>query len=321
MDFFSTWLVLPAAVALDLIVGDPRSLPHPIRWMGNAIVFFEPRFRSIALSPAASGTLFTVSLVLCTWLAGYVLLGIAGATLPVFEIALEIVLIYYCLAIRSLYGSAKDVWHSLRNNDLASARRKVSRIVGREVDQLAEAGVSRATVETVAENLVDGIVSPLLYAAIGGAPLCLAFKMISTLDSMVGYKNDTYRHFGKAGARLDDVANFIPARLSVPVIALATRLLSGNGRQALETGFQEGKNHSSPNAGYPEAAFAGALSVRLGGPNYYHGVLVEKPYIGGRFGEVGTGHISRACDLMMAASLLWAGIAWGFSGLCRYLGG
>ena len=253
--------------------------------------------------------LFAGGLVSLTWLVGHLIVTAASAIHPGVELAVEILLIYYCLAIRSLDSEARAVEKALTVS-LDAARTRVSRIVGREVHKLDETGVSRATVETVAENLVDGIISPIFYAVLGGAPLCLAFKMISTLDSMVGYKNDTYIHFGKAGARLDDLANFIPARLSVPVIAAAAWLLSGYGRQALQTGIREGENHSSPNAGYPEAAFAGALKVRLGGPNYYHGILVEKPYIGSRFGDTGIGHISKACDLMMVVSLLWAGLLW-----------
>lgn len=319
MGPLSAWMVLPAAVALDLILGDPPSMPHPIRWMGNAITWFEPRFRRLCLPLAVSGTLFAAGLVLMTWLTGHLIVTAAGAIHPGVELAVEILLIYYCLAIRSLDSEARSVAKAL-GDSLDAARTKISRIVGREVHKLDETGISRAAVETVAENLVDGIISPIFYAVLGGAPLCLAFKMVSTLDSMVGYKSETYIHFGKAGARLDDLANFIPARLSVPVIAAAARLLSGDGRQALETGIREGKNHSSPNAGYPEAAFAGALKVRLGGPNYYHGILVEKPYIGGRFGDTAPGHISKACDLMMTVSLLWAALFWGFDLLFRYLG-
>lgn len=319
MESLTAWMVLPAAVALDLILGDPPFMPHPIRWMGNAITYLEPRFRRLPLPTVVSGALFAGGLVLTTWLAGYLVVKAAGAIHPGVGVAVEILLIYYCLAIRSLDREARAVAKAL-GVSLDLARKQVSRIVGREVHRLDEAGVSRATVETVAENLVDGIISPIFYAALGGAPLCLAFKMISTLDSMVGYKNDAYILFGKASARLDDLANFIPARLSVPVIAAATRLLSGNDRRAMQTGIREGKHHSSPNAGYPEAAFAGALNVRLGGPNYYHGILVKKPYIGGRFGDTGIGHIARACDLMIVVSLLWAAIVWEFDVLLWYLG-
>jgi len=182
-------------------------------------------------------------------------------------------------------------------------------IIGRDVASLSANGVKRGCVETVAENLVDGVIAPLFFAAIGGAPLAVAYKMVNTLDSMVGYKNERYVLFGKASARMDDIANYIPARLSVPVIALAAQLLAGKGRVALTTAVAEGGNHSSPNAGYAEAAFAGVLGVRLNGPNYYSGERVDKPWLGIRFSrETDIRHIRQACDLMFLSSLLWVSV-------------
>jgi adenosylcobinamide-phosphate synthase len=151
----------------------------------------------------------------------------------------------------------------------------------------------------------------LFFAAIGGAPLAMAYKMVNTLDSMIGYKNEKYLYFGRAVARLDDVLNYVPARLSVPIIALAAQFLTGKGACAFETAVKEGANHSSPNAGLPEAAFAGALAVKLNGPNTYNGKLVDKPYIGVRFGKTKIEHIKQSCDIMMLSSLLWLGIVWG----------
>ena len=177
-------------------------------------------------------------------------------------------------------------------------------IVGREVDRLDATGVTRAAVETVAENLVDGVISPLFFAVIGGAPLALAYKMVNTLDSMVGYKNDRYLHFGHFAARMDDVANFIPARLSVSLIALAAHLLAGRGKTVLSVARRDGRAHASPNAGYPEAAFAGALNLWMGGPNIYHGRRVDKPVIGRGLADARPGDIRRACRLMLATSLL-----------------
>jgi adenosylcobinamide-phosphate synthase len=178
-------------------------------------------------------------------------------------------------------------------------------IVGRQTDTLDERGVTRACVETVAENFVDGFLSPLFFAVIGGVPLAIAYKMVNTLDSMVGYKNETYFYFGRASARTDDVANFIPARLSVLIISLGAALFSFNqGILAFKTGFSQGDLHKSPNAGYPEAAFSGALWVRLGGPSTYHGTRVEKPIIGRSFNDPEKGKIKQACDLMMLASFL-----------------
>ena len=214
-------------------------------------------------------------------------------------------LIYYCISARSLEKSAIEVYDSLIQNRIQDAKAKVALIVGRDVAKLNENGIARATVETVAENLVDGVISPLFFAAIGGAPLAMAYKMVNTLDSMIGYKSQTYQHFGKAAARIDDVANFIPARLAIPIISIAAQILAGRGSQASKTAITEGANHSSPNAGYPEAAFAGALAVRLGGPNYYQGQLVSKPYIGIRFGGIKKKYIRKACDLMLLSVLIW----------------
>jgi adenosylcobinamide-phosphate synthase len=303
-------LAFPAALALDLLLGDPHFLPHPVRWMGRAITRFEPAFRKLPLPLVFSGSLFAVSLVALSWLSGFFLVRLSAAIHPALALVVETVLLYYCLAVRSLHSSAMAVFHALEGGSLEAARGKLAMIVGRDVTGLDPAGISRAAVETVAENLVDGIFSPLFYAVVGGAPLCLAFKMISTLDSMVGYKNERYHLFGKAGARMDDVANFIPARLCVPLIALCARLLSGRGRDALTCAVADGRRHASPNSGFPEAAFAGALSIRLGGPNRYHGQWVEKPHIGDRFPEAKPFHIPRACGLMVLTSLIGFSLLW-----------
>jgi adenosylcobinamide-phosphate synthase len=239
------------------------------------------------------------------------LLKAALAFSPLFGAVIEILMVYFCLATRSLYDAAQAVGKALRRNDLASARRRVAMIVGRETDRLDEEGVRRATVETVAENLVDGIVAPLLYAVMGGGPLAMAYKMVNTLDSMVGYKNERYRDFGKAAARFDDLANWLPARLTVPLVALAAAFLNGRWRSVFVLAWRDGQKHTSPNAGLPEAAFAGVLAVRLGGPNRYHGVMVAKPWIGSAFGPVRAGDISRACDLMLLTAVLALLILWG----------
>ena len=186
-------------------------------------------------------------------------------------------------------------------------------IVGRETERLDESAVARAAVETVAENLVDGIVAPLFFALLGGAPLAMAYKMVNTLDSMVGYRSPRYIEFGRASARLDDAANFIPARLSLPLIVAAARLGFGRGAQAWRIGRRDARRHASPNSGFPEAAFAGALGVRLGGPNRYHGQVVEKPFIGEELREVAITDIRRACRLMVFTTLLAALLAVGWA--------
>ena len=305
MELPISWYIIFAAFILDFVLGDPTHLPHPIRWLGRAITVGEPFFRKLRLKLSVSGALFAISLIAGTWTLTFVLMKTAQYLHPLVKAGVEILLIYYCISIRSLESSAIAVFRALTHPRLDDARAKVALIVGRDVEHLNEDGISRATVETVGENLVDGVISPLFYAAIGGAPLAMAYKMINTLDSMIGYKNDKYRDFGKLAARIDDVANFIPARLSIPVISLAAQIIDGKGVRTFQTAFSEGPNHTSPNAGYSEAAFAGALGVRLGGPGYYDGRLVSKPFLGIPFNPIHPNHIKKACDLMMLSALIW----------------
>lgn len=308
-EFFS-WLAIPAAFALDALIGDPRSLPHPVRWMGKAIERAEPLFRRISANEKLAGLLFAASLILGCWGLGALVVAIAQRLHPVIGFAVEVILLFYCLSARSLAQAAMEIFHLLSEGEVDKARSQVAMIVGRDVDRYHADDIARATVETVAENVVDGVLSPLFFAALGGAPLALAYKMMNTLDSMVGYKNPRYLVFGRAAARIDDTANFVPARLSVLLVALAARLLGLSGRAAFNTAWHEGSHHASPNAGYPEAAFAGALGVQLNGPNFYGGVLVEKPYIGVGLGTVALPHIRLACRLMTLTALLGCLAAW-----------
>ena len=302
------WIVLPAALALDLLLGDPPCLPHPVRWMGRAIEKLEPVFRRLPWSLTVAGGLFALSLILGTWLLAGLLIWIAGIGYPPLGVLVQALLLFCCISITSLEQAALGVHQALKADDLATARRRVALIVGRDVSRLDAAGVARAALESVAENLVDGVIAPLFFFAVGGVPLALAYKMVNTLDSMVGYRNERYIRFGRVAARIDDGANFIPARLSLPIIALSARLLFETGGRSFKTARSDGRRHKSPNAGYPEAAFAGALGVRLGGPNIYQGLWVEKPWIGARFGDVTPAHIPRGCHLMMLTGLLWAGV-------------
>jgi adenosylcobinamide-phosphate synthase len=313
MDSYTTWYILPLAFSLDLLLGDPRKLPHPIRWMGRAIELAELPFRNIRLSLTTSGAAFAACLIVGTWALTGLLTAAVNQIHPMLKTIFEIILIYFSISAGSLEEAAWEIKHCLQDKDLARAREKVALIVGRDVQHYQKTDIARATVETVAENLVDGVISPLFFAAIGGAPLAMAYKMANTLDSMVGYKNEKYASFGKAAARIDDVLNYIPSRLAVPVISLAAHILSGRGIQALKTAVVEGANHSSPNAGFSEAAFAGALGIKLNGPNYYAGKLVDKPYIGAGFGPTSPNHIKKACDIMMLSSFLWLLVAWGAS--------
>ena len=300
----SAALVLALAVALDMWLGDPLWLPHPVRWMGTAIARLEPRCRALPFKPLVCGALMTLLLVAAVWLLTLLAIWTAAALHPAAGVLVQAVLLYTCLSARSLADAARDVETALAHSGLAAGRQAVAMIVGREVDHLDQTGVTRAAVETVAENLVDGVIAPLFFAVLGGVPAAMAYKMVNTLDSMIGYKNKRYHHFGRCAARLDDAANFIPARLSVPLIALAAQLLAGRGGRALATARRDGRAHASPNAGYPEAAFAGTLGIWMGGPNYYHGQLVEKPVIGQGLGQARPGHIRQACRLMLATALI-----------------
>lgn len=302
MIFFTDWYVIGAAFILDLIIGDPLNLPHPVRWMGKAIEKSEPFFRKKIKDTETAGICFSVSLILSTIVMTAIFLKTILFFGSLFGNIAEIILLYYCISTLSLKKAAMDVVRSLKEEGLSLAKKRLALIVGRDVDKLDEEGVSRAAFETVAENLVDGVISPLFWAAIGGVPLAMAYKMVNTLDSMVGYKNEAYRRFGKASAKIDDAANYIPARLSVLTITLASYLLYWDWQQTFKTAVAEGRNHASPNAGFSEAAFAGALKVRLGGPNYYGDRLVSKPYIGEKFGPVSPEHVKKSCELLIYSS-------------------
>lgn len=310
-----------AASILDLAIGDPAWLPHPIRWMGGLIEKLEAPFRTLRISEKTQGLVFALALISITWSAALLGLKIAAALHPFFGWTLQTLLIFYSLSVKSLRQAAMGVFDALKLQDLETARNRIAMAVSRDTRELDADGVARAAVETVAENLVDGVISPLFFAVLGGAPLAMAFKMASTLDSMVGYKTERYLEFGKASARIDDGAGFIPARLSVPIISLFAEILWKRGKTALDTAIREGSHHASPNAGYPEAAFAGALGVKLNGPSAYHGKWVDKPFIGVDFGPVAIHHIPKACDLMVKSAMGFMAAAVIFRGLISLLWG
>jgi len=300
----STALVISAAWCLDMIFGDPERLPHPVRWMGTAIGWAEARFRRLSLDLRVSGAMMSGGLILLAWAAAAGAAAAAGWFSPAAGAAVEALILFACISTRSLATEAEKMTRALQAGRIDGARARLGRIVGRDTDGLSRRQMARATVETVAENLVDGVVAPLFFAAVGGAPLAAAYRMINTLDAMIGHRSPRYRQFGVFAARVDDAANWIPARISVPLIAAAAQLLCRRGRAAFSTAAAEGHRHNSPNAGFPEAAFAGALEVSLGGPSRYGGVTVPKPWIGARFGPARTADIRRACDLMLLSSAL-----------------
>jgi len=291
--------VLVLAFILDLFMGDPRWLPHPVQLMGRGVTTAERLLRSHFLGERerVGGIVLVVSIVLpsaaIAYALGKFLLSFTSRLPMIAGTILFIYLVSTTLALRGLISSSRLVIKALRKGDIANAREKLSMIVGRDTDALGERTVLQATIETVAENLSDGFIAPLFYLALGGLPLAMAYKAVNTLDSMVGYKNPQYMRFGRAAARIDDVANYVPARITGVFIALAALptlfVLSSASRCAagwiaMRRSFaimaRDGRKHTSPNSGVPEAAMAGALGVRLGGPSTYGGSVVVKPYIG-----------------------------------------
>lgn len=268
-------LILPliAGYLLDLWLGDPDHWPHPVRVFGNAIAGGE---KLLNRGPFRfwKGTILGVLLVASVF-AFFYWLNLMLAQLPVLFLLVNTIWVYYGLANHSLIAEGKKVFSALENEGLDAGRRQLSRIVGRDTSKLDAQQIRIAVLETMSENLSDGVVAPLFYYAIGGVPGMMAYKMVNTMDSMLGYRSERYEWFGKFAARLDDVANFIPARLTALLMVLVT-----GSRRGLLFIFEFGRKHKSPNAGYPEAALAGILDCRFGGPNVYHGKVVEKPFIG-----------------------------------------
>lgn len=302
-----TLLAWCLAWVLDFIIGDPHSWPHPVRWIGNLINAVQRAVRRVCHSDLAlrvGGGVMWLAVVGLTYAVAWGVLHLAASVHPWLGFGVEVWMIFTALAGRCLAQSAQAVERPLRAGDLAESRIKLSWIVGRDTSQLQPEQINRAVVETVAENTVDGIIAPLFFLLLGGAPLAMAYKAVNTLDSMVGYKHEKYRAIGMVSARLDDVANFIPARLSWLLIGLAAFICRDNGARALRIGWRDRKNHSSPNCAWSEATVAGALGIHLGGPNDYFGERVNKPWIGDEHRPIAIDDISRTIRLMWVASTL-----------------
>ena len=304
-----------SAALLELWLGCPANWPHPVRWIGHLIYLLERQIRRRCHSDPGlrvGGGLLWLVVVGVTWSVSWGVLQLAFWIHPVSGFLIEVWMIYTVLAARCLRDAARVVFQALQHGTLAESRQALSWIVGRDTSQLTRPQMARAVVETVAENSVDGVIAPLFFLFLGGPPLAMAYKAVNTLDSMVGYKTEKYRALGWASARLDDVANFIPARLGWLLLSLAALLLRENGWRALTTGFRDRRQHSSPNCAWSEGAVAGALGIRLGGPSNYFGERVEKPWIGDAHREVECEDITRTIHLMMVASFL---ALVGFAGL------
>jgi adenosylcobinamide-phosphate synthase len=311
-------LSIYAAVLLDALIGDPYWLPHPVRLIGLYIKAFEKLIRGIAKTPQelkAAGVLLTLSTVILTYGFTFIILRLAEGVSHLLYFALNIIFMYTCLAARCLSNEAMKIFNQLVKGDITAARVQTSMIVGRDTDSLNEQELTRAVVETVSENSSDGVIAPLIFMAIGGAPLAMAYKAINTLDSMVGYKNDKYLHFGWCSAKLDDLANYLPSRLTGFFMSIAALLMRLNFKNSIIILKRDGKNHSSPNSGYPEAATAGALGIKLGGTNLYFGKPVYKPTIGDSKRAIEKQDIKRAIFLMLGAY----GVALAIIGIINFI--
>ncbi len=309
-----------AAVLLDAMVGDPRRFPHPVRYMGAAARSLEKPLRRTFSSTRVAGSVMVVCIVGGTGAVTASLLYGAGLIHPYAEYGLGILLIYTALAPHDLAVHGMRVFRALRAGNIDRAREAVGMIVGRDTENLDEPEIVRATVETVAENLVDGVTAPLLFAVVGGPVGAMMYKAVNTLDSTFGYRTEEYRRFGWASARFDDVVNWIPARLTGPCVILAAFLTGRPVGPAVGILRRDRKNHDSPNAGIPEAAFAGSLQVQLGGVNSYFGVPHTKPTIGDRIDDLRSTHIPAANRLMYVSSVVFLLAALGLRFLLTFGG-
>jgi adenosylcobinamide-phosphate synthase len=300
-------LVYPLLIGfvLDLVLGDPNWLQHPIRWFGWAIAKTEQKFNNGDQSKR-KGALIAITLLFFTWLLFFLIQQAILLNQLAFY-AISSIIIFYGLANRSLISEGLKVENQLSKNGLEAGRKQLSFIVGRDTSNLNENQIRIATLETLAENLSDGVIAPLFYYAIGGFPLMMSYKMANTLDSMIGYKSERYKDFGCFAARFDDVVNFIPARITALLMVLLTFSFRG-----FKFIFKFGHQHASPNAGYPEAALAGILNCQFGGPNIYHGKIVEKQFIGENKKEISacdlykTALLNAAVTLVMIGIIFWA---------------
>ncbi|MBR0118331.1 MAG: cobalamin biosynthesis protein CobD [Prevotella sp.] len=293
-------LSLLAGWLLDLVLGDPQRLPHPVVGFGKMIAFGEHRLNR-GKHRKLKGALMAIILIIVVFLCGWLIRRLLSLASVYLAVGFDIIVVFYCLAGTTLIREVRAVFITL-DRSLEDGRQQVARIVGRDTSELSAQEVRAAALETLAENLSDGVTAPLFWLAIGGTPGMLAYKMVNTLDSMIGYRTERYKDFGCWAARIDDVANYIPARLTALLMVIASgriRLLSFVARY--------GRNHASPNSGYPEAALAGILDCRFGGPHYYFGELFDKPYIGEHERQFITAdmekavRINRIAEVMMVA--------------------
>lgn len=302
-------IAVVAGAILDWMLGDPYEWPHPVKAMGWLISKTEYVLRGLfpksGPGETAAGAALAVVVVGITGLLTYGALAIAGMIHPFAHLVLSSVMCYQALAMKSLEQESMKVCHGLEAGDPEAARRAVSMIVGRDTERLTEEGITKAAVETVAENASDGVTAPLIFLVLFGPVGGFIYKAVNTMDSMVGYKNNRYIYFGRAAARLDDILNWIPSRLTALALILSACLLPGySGGQAFKIWRRDRRNHASPNSAQSESACAGALGVQLAGDAWYFGELHKKPYIGDPDRKIVPGDIRRVNSLMKTAALL-----------------
>ncbi len=300
------YLPLQIAIAfiLDIMIGDPRWLPHPVRIIGRCIEYLEKVLRSVFVSERMAGIFLTGIIVMGSYLITFKIISFFYGFGTVWGIAASIVIIFYSLSIRDLLNETRNVLKALKSGNLPKARSNLSRVVGRDTHNLNEQQVATGCIETSAESSVDGIIAPLFYAFIGGPALAMAYKSVNTLDSMVGYKNEKYNNFGWASARLDDIANFIPARIAAIILPISSFICGADFSNSIRIVNRDGQKHPSPNSGIPEAAIAGALKISLGGPSVYDGIPSDKPFIGDPINNIDFDDISNTTRIVMVSAII-----------------
>lgn len=292
---------------LDLIIGDPHGLPHPIRLIGNMINLVEKKLRTKCKDKEAkrrAGMVLWFIVVSVSYIVPYIILALAVRVNIAFAIVLESIMCYYILATKSLRDESMKVYNALEENNIKDGRKYLSYIVGRDTENLNSSSIAKGAVETVAENTSDGVIAPIIFILIGGAPFGFMYKAINTLDSMVGYKNEKYIDFGRFSAIADDIANYIPSRISAYLMILTSMILGMDYKNAYKIYKRDRYNHLSPNSAQTESVCAGALNICLGGGNYYGGILVSKPTIGDDDKPIEAEDIKRANNLMYMTSFI-----------------
>ncbi|MGM0446339.1 MAG: adenosylcobinamide-phosphate synthase CbiB [Bacillota bacterium] len=300
--------ILTIGLIADLIIGDPTFYPHPVVLIGRLIKLLENilyKNKNSDYVKKTKGILLVFIVLLVTFSVTYLLIFLFSQLPKFLYITANGLLLSTTIAVKGLRDSAYKIYIKLKENDLKEAKKSLSFIVSRDTEHLKEVEIIRGTIETVAENTSDGIIAPLFYFLIGGPLLAVIYKTVNTLDSMLGYKNDKYYYFGWGAAKLDDLANYIPARLTALLIIAASYFKKYDYKRSLETIIKDAKKHTSPNAGYPEAAVAGALGIKLGGPNRYFNKIVDKATLGESLVEIGSEHIKKTINLMYFSTFIF----------------